>query len=145
MTLHLIKLCVGADSVDDLLSWQKQRLADMRRRGVEVMLRHTTRQMPRRRDEVLDGGSLYWVIKGEIACRQRVIDLRGRVDDDGIERCDICLDSLTVRVDPRPRGPFQGWRYFTADDAPADLAAGAGEADKFPDHLRRELRTLGVL
>ncbi len=145
MALHLIKLCVGADSVDDLLSWQTQRLADMKRRGVEVMLRHTTRQMPRRRDDILDGGSLYWVIKGEIACRQRVVDLRARVDVEGIERCDICLGSETIRVDPRPRGPFQGWRYFKAEDAPADLGADFGGAHEFPETLRRELRTLGVL
>jgi len=145
MALHLIKLCVGADSVDDLLSWQKQRLADMKRRGVEVMLRHTTRQMPRRRDDILDGGSLYWVIKGEIACRQRVVDLRARVDDEGIERCDICLDSATILVDPRPRGPFQGWRYFKTEDAPADLGASGGDAPEFPETLRRELRALGVL
>lgn len=145
MTIHLIKLCVGAESIEDLASWQTERLAGMKKRGEEAMLRHTTRQMPRRRDEILQGGSLYWVIKGEIACRQRILDLRARVDAEGIERCDICLDAPIIRVDPRPRGPFQGWRYFLDKDVPADLDLQSDGEAALPEQIRRELRSLGVV
>lgn len=143
MPLHLIKLCVGADSIEDLVSWQKERLAAKKRAGEELLLKHTTRQMPKRRDDVLDGGSLYWVIKGVLSCRQRIVDLRAFTDGEGIERCDICLDPETVRVIPRPRGPFQGWRYLEAKDAPPDLDLKGGIAE-MPDALRMELQRLGV-
>lgn len=145
MTLHLIKLCVGADSVADLRGWQADRLADKKRRGEELLLKHTTRQMPKRRDEIVGRGSLYWVIKGWIACRQSVVDLRAFVDGDGIERCDICLAPETVQVEPRPRGPFQGWRYLEPKDAPRDLGALGAGLDEMPEEMRRELRALGVL
>lgn len=145
MALHLIKLCVGVETVDELIAWQRQRLEDMARRGIEEILRHTTRQKPRRREEVLAGGSLYWVIKGEIACRQTIIDLRPRLDEEGIERCDICLSAETIRVNPRLRGPFQGWRYLQAADAPADLGQHSGGFFDCPEDMRRQLRELGVL
>jgi hypothetical protein len=145
MTLHLIKLAVGADSFEDLVAWQQQRLADKRRRGEELVLKHTTRQMPKRRDEILDGGSLHWVIKGWLCARQRVVDLRAFTDAEGIERCDICLDPETIRLDPRPRGPFQGWRYLEPKDAPPDLASLGKGVVEMPDDMRQELQRLGVL
>ena len=81
MALHLIKLCVGCDSIEDLRAWQKQRLAQLKKRGRKAELTHTTRMVPKRRDEVLDGGSLYWVIKGYVAVRQRLVDIRPFVDN----------------------------------------------------------------
>ena len=144
MPLHLIKLCVGVESRSELVDWQRRRLAEMARKGEEELLRHTTRQTPRRGAEILAGGSLYWVIRGEIACRQQIVDLRNRRDNEGIERCDICLSPLTIAVEPRPRRPFQGWRYFLAEDAPADLGDNAEITGALPDTLRRELRILGV-
>jgi hypothetical protein len=145
MPLHLIKLCVGAMSLEDLAEWQASRLADRRRRRLPPVLVHETRQMPKRRDDVLDGGSLYWVIKGLILVRQRIVDLQATVDREGVPRCDICLDPELVKVEPRPRGPFQGWRYFEARESPPDLASlPAGIAD-MPETLRRELVLLGVL
>jgi hypothetical protein len=145
MTIHLIKLAVGAESFESLVAWQVERLAEKRWRGEEVMLKHTTRQMPRRRADVLAGGSLYWVVKGLITCRQRIIDLRATVDSEGIECCDICLDPLVVRVDPRPRGPFQGWRYFEVKDAPPDLTSLPEGVADMPHDMRIELQRLGVL
>lgn len=145
MPQHLIKLCVGVESVEELIDWQRRRLADMERLGVEVLLRHTTRQSPRRREDILAGGSLYWVIKGEIACRQAILDLRSAIDDEGVERCDICLAPETVKVEPRPRGPFQGWRYLAAEDAPPDLQHDSSTPGALPESMRRELRNLGVV
>lgn len=136
--LHLIKLCVGAESVADLAAWISARVASAGRHA------HTTRMMPRRRQELLAGGSLYWVIKGELCCRQRILDLCPVMDTEGVSRCDIVLDPDLVCVDPRPRGPFQGWRYFAAKDAPPDLPQAGGDGD-LPLPLLRELRTIGVV
>ncbi|WP_413993157.1 DUF1489 family protein [Labrys okinawensis] len=139
MTLNLIKLCVGAESIADLEEWIALRL---RLAGEQI---HTTRMMPKNREAILDGGSLYWVIKGVVSCRQRILDLRGHRDEDGISRCDIVLDPAVVTVDPRPRGPFQGWRYLSATDAPPDLA-GAGTPDaELPMELQRQLRVIGLV
>ncbi len=142
MTLHLIKLCVGVDSIEDLRSWQTDRLAALKKRGHKVEIKHTTRMLPKRRVEVLDGGSLYWVIKGFIAVRQRLIDIRPFVDKEGVSRCHLVYDKDLVLVRPLPRRAFQGWRYFEAKDAPADIGkSGRG----MPDKLRRELAELGLL
>ncbi|QEN90576.1 DUF1489 family protein [Labrys sp. KNU-23] len=139
MSLNLIKLCVGAESIADLEEWIALRL---RLAGEQI---HATRMMPKNREAILDGGSLYWVIKGIVSCRQRITDLRARRDEDGISRCDIVLDPAVVAVDPRPRGPFQGWRYLNAADAPPDLAkAGSADAD-LPIELQRQLRAIGLV
>ncbi len=138
MTIHLIKLCVGAESADSLARWQKGRLKTVGR------IAHTTRMVPKRKDEVLAGGSLYWVIKGIVTVRQRVIDIDPFTDDDGIGRCDLVLDKKLVPVEPVPRRPFQGWRYLKPQDAPPDLKAGAG-GDELPPKMRAELRELGLL
>jgi hypothetical protein len=145
MALNLIKLCVGCESIDDLAQWQTQRLADYRRRGEPAELKHTTRMMPRRRDELLAGGSLYWVIKGFVQVRQRLTDIRPFTDAEGIRRCHLVLDSELVAVAPRPFRAFQGWRYYPAKDAPVDLRAAAKGADDMPAELRRQLAELGLL
>jgi hypothetical protein len=144
-TVHLIKLCVGAESIEELESWQVQRLAAYKRAGQPTFLRHTTRSMPKRRAELIAGGSLYWVIKGWVACRQRIVGLDQVVGLDGVERCDIVLEPVNHRVDPRPHGPFQGWRYLNAMDAPSDLSSmSAGVAD-MPEEMRKHLKALGVI
>lgn len=143
MALHLVKLCVGAESIRDLEEWIAERLAEKQARGEPVEQFHTTRMVPTRAGELLDGGSLYWVIKGEIACRQQLLDVRPFVDAEGVRRCRLVLDPVVRRVEPRPRGPFQGWRYLQANEAPPDLGTGTDAA--LPEELRRELRTLGLL
>jgi hypothetical protein len=145
MALNLIKLCVGAESIEDLEAWIEFRLGEMRRAGEVPEQVHTTRMVPKRVEELLDGGSLYWVIKGSVQCRQRLVDIRPFVDADGIGRCHLVLDRTVVPTDWQPRRPFQGWRYLTPADAPADLgASGAGWA-ALPTDLRRELAELGLL
>jgi hypothetical protein len=125
MSLHLIKLCVGAESIRDLEEWIEERLAEKRRKKQPVEHIHTTRMVPTRSAELLDGGSIYWVIKGEIACRQRLLDIREFNDKEGVRRCRLVLDPKVVPVMPRPRGPFQGWRYL-AGKTPQATWAGAG-------------------
>jgi hypothetical protein len=141
----MVKLCVGADSIGDLQEWIDRRLKERKRRKQPIEHIHTTRMMPTRKDEILDGGSLYWVIKGEIAAREKLVDIRPFVDKDGIKRCRLVMDGKVIPVRPKPRSAFQGWRYFLAKDAPPDLAkSGKGLAEP-PESLRRELRELGLL
>ena len=123
MPLHLIKLCVGCDSVADLKDWIKQKLNEKKKRGQKAEHIHTTRMFPKRAEELTDGGSLYWVIKGQIMCRERILDIRPTTGKDGIKRCQVVLDGKVVLVEPRPRAAFQGWRYLEDKEAPRDLCA----------------------
>ena len=145
MPLHLIKLCVGCDSVANLEDWIKQKLKEKKRRGQKPEHIHTTRMVPKRADELTDGGSLYWVIRGQITCRERILDIRPFTDKDGIGRCRVVLDGKLVLVEPRQRSAFQGWRYLEAKEAPRDLSRAAPGAAKMPEQMRRELRELGLL
>lgn len=145
MTVHIIKLCVGADSIEDLAHWQVGRLAQARRNG-EAKLHHTTRMVPKRQAEILDGGSLYWVIRGVVQVRQRIVGFDSGQKEDGTPCCLIGLDPELVPVRPTPRRPFQGWRYLGAEDAPPDLAASRhDETARMPAAMRRELAELGLL
>jgi hypothetical protein len=144
MALHIIKLCVGAESIEDLRSWVSQRAMLSIAAGMEPHSVHTTRMFPKRTDEILDGGSLYWVIKGQVQARQPIIDLIANKGSDGINRCDIVLGPEVIETSLAARRPFQGWRYLTEEDAPRDLATGSG-ADEMPADLKRELAELGLL
>jgi len=144
MPLHLIKLCVGADTVKDLEDWIRQKQKKKPRPAKREHI-HTTRMVPKRAEELLDGGSLFWVIRGQIMCRERLLDVRPFVDGEGVGRCRLVLDGKVVLVEPRPFRAFQGWRYLDSKDAPRDLDRAAPGAKDMPEHLRRELRDLGLL
>lgn len=145
MTVHLLKLCVGTDSIAELEAWHGERRARAERLGEAFVLRHVTRSRPRRADEVLDGGSLYWIIKGLIQVRQPITDLVDVTRDDGTPACAIILAPDLVPVHPRAHRAFQGWRYLEAADAPRDLESGAAVPSELPAHLAAELRDLGLL
>jgi hypothetical protein len=134
MSLHLIKLCVGVETVEELREWRAMRTSQGHKSVVP------TRQTPKRAAELVDGGSLFWVIKGQVLLRQTIL----RIDtlEAGQQPCRILLDETMVPTAPQPRRPFQGWRYLDPADAPPDLA-GAGETE-MPLHLARELRELGA-
>ena len=141
--LHLIKLCVGVESLEELAAWQKKRLAEKKKKGQKPELMHITRQTPKRAAELLDGGSLYWVIKGQIAARQQLVELRAVVRN-GVPHCGLVYDKKLVPVMRRPRAAFQGWRYFEPKDAPADVGGLKG-AKGLPEALQQELAALGLL
>ena len=145
MPLHMLKLCVGVDSVKDLEDWIKLRLKQKKKKGEKAEHIHTTRMVPKRADELTDGGSLFWVIRGEVMCRQRIRAVRPFRDKDGIGRCGLVLEPKVVLVAPRPYRAFQGWRYLAVADAPADLERAAPGAAAMPEKLRRELRELGLM
>jgi hypothetical protein len=138
MALHLIKLCVGVSEIEEMNSWVK-----ISRKSKEE-LDHVTRMFPRRKDEILPDGSLYWVIRGLILCRQPITDLQEVTGLDGIHRCRILFKPQIIEVRPTPRRAFQGWRYLKAEDAPIDLPRGEKGSD-LPDKMRRELVELGLI
>lgn len=137
--LHLLKLCVGADGPEDLATWQDSRPD---RWGGVV---HVTRMWPRREAELIAGGSLYWVMKGSIACRQTIKALEEVRGEDGIRRCAIVMEREIMRVAPSPRRAFQGWRYLDAGDAPRDVGVFGAEGDDLPEEMRRALADIGVV
>lgn len=140
--LHLQKLCVGADGPENLFEWQESRPDVECDAGAGPI--HVTRSRPKRAAELLAGGSLYWVMRGAILCRQRILGLLERRGADGLTRCAIVLDRGLVRTAPAPRRAFQGWRYLEAEEAPAD-AGRFDPADGLPDSLRRALAEVGVV
>ncbi|MBI1239247.1 MAG: DUF1489 family protein [Alphaproteobacteria bacterium] len=142
MPLHLIKLSVGTESLEGFAAWQTERLKRLRAKDKRAQLFHLTRQTPKRREEILAGGSIFWVIKGFILARQSILDLRAQPDSNGVPHCAIVYSSKLQPVVPRARGPFQGWRYLKAEDAPEDLAGGTRA---MPADLRRTLADLGLL
>lgn len=142
MTLNLQKLCVGCDSAEELAAWIGESLSRKRAAGQPSEQTHTTRMMPSRRAEILDGGSIFWVMAGTMRVRQRVLDLRRVTGEDGITRCQLLLEPVLVPVEPAVRRPFQGWRYLSQTDAPRDLASGAHT--DLPPLLIQELRMLGL-
>jgi len=145
MALNLLKLCVGCESVEDLEEWIAMRRDRQRRAGEPIENFHTTRMIPTRAAELVDGGSLYWVIKGSVQCRQRLLEVRPFVDGEGISRCHLMLDPVVVRTDWQPRRAFQGWRYLKQSEAPEDLGKGRKGVAEMPLKLRQELTELGLL
>lgn len=144
MALNLIKLCVGCDGIEDLEDWIAMKLDERRRAREPVEHFHTTRMVPTRATEITDGGSLYWVIKGNVQCRQLITEVRPFTDDDGIGRCRLILDPVVVPTHWQPRRAFQGWRYLQQADAPADIG-GRSAILEMPPQLRRDLAELGLL
>jgi hypothetical protein len=138
MTLNLIKLCVGVSEIEEMNSWVK--ISKKSNEDCD----HVTRMFPRRKDEILPGGSLYWVIRGLILCRQPIADLQEVVGADGIKRCRILFKPQIIEVRPTPRRAFQGWRYLKAEDSPIDLPRGEKGSD-LSDKMRRELVELGLI
>ncbi len=139
MALHLIKLCVGIAQFEELEAWQKYR------QGKDGVLQHITRMTPRRGEELLKGGSIYWVIKGIIQARQKLLELRPCMDSEGVAHCALILDPKLVRTQPHPRRPFQGWRYLKPEDAPRDMPRGGAGKNAMPPEMRAELMALGLL
>ena len=145
MALHLLKLCVGCDSVEHLIESVEREKARRKKAGQAPEYIHTTRMLPKRAKELEARGSLYWVIKGNIQCRQRLTAIRPFTDSNGASRCDLVMEPEVVPTYWRPRRAFQGWRYLKGPEAPADLTGGKDGMASVPAELRLELAELGLL
>ncbi len=143
MPLHLVKLCVGVVDLDQLSAWQD--LKSFSGPGGVPVVRHITRNTPRRGEEVLDGGSLYWVIKGVIQARNPIVGFEEIIGEDGKKRCGLLLSTPFVETVPTRHRPIQGWRYYEDAAAPADLGGGIAKGDKLPAELAAELKDMGLI
>ncbi len=138
--LNILKLSVGTESVDDLTQWHRAH-AHVWAPGTTE---HVTRMWPKRADEILNGGSLYWVIKGVIQARQRLLGLAERRGQDGILRCALVLDAEVIRTENALRRPFQGWRYLDPAESPRDLPKTRDHDDTLPPALAAALAEIGL-
>jgi len=141
--IHIIKLSVGTTSIEGLVAHR----AGLIQRGYgrpDGLAWHRTRMMPKRKDELLDGGSIYWVFGGKIQCRQRLIALEAGADNEGRSFCDFVMDQHLVPTVPQPKRPFQGWRYLKADEAPKDIASIGGD-ERPPEEMAQALAELGLI
>ena len=143
MTIHLQKLSVGSESITTLQAWQKRVVARRRKAGLSAYHEHVTRMFPKQAEALLDGGSIYWVIKGMMICRNEIAALEETRTRDGRKACSILMVPKLIPVAPTPKRPFQGWRYLQADAAPADITEIVG-ADELPPELRAKLSNLGA-
>ena len=142
MTIHLQKLSVGSESIQTLTDWQNHVVSKRRQQGLSAHHVHVTRMFPKRKDTLLDGGSIYWVIKGQILCRNKIVDLQ-ETTKNGHRACAILMEPELIAVLPVPRRAFQGWRYLQTSDAPADLTTAGGAAD-LPASFRAKLLDIGA-
>ncbi|MES2665097.1 MAG: DUF1489 domain-containing protein [Pseudomonadota bacterium] len=138
--INILKLCVGAESVEDLTQWHDAHRG-MWPAGTTA---HVTRMWPKREAEVTGGGSLYWVIKGVILARQRILRLEERAGADGIRRCALILDAQVIRTEAAARRPFQGWRYLDPAESPRDLVQGRAREEALPPALAQALAEIGL-
>ena len=139
-TVHMLKLSVGTDDIAGLLDWQGTRRAQTD----DGLPRHVTRMWPKRGEEILNGGSIFWVIKGVILCRQPILRLDEYLSADGIRRCSIVCQPGLIRVEATPKRAFQGWRYLSTEDAPRDLPDGRQDEEALPPELSKALAAIGV-
>ena len=145
MTVHILKLCVGVSEITELAQWQAERAQRAQACNEPFVLQHVTRNTPRRKDDVLAGGSLYWVIKRLVQVRQRITAIEPVTREDGQPACALVLDPEIVQVEPRPHRAFQGWRYLEDADAPRDIGQSGLQGESLPPALMAELKELGLL
>lgn len=138
--VNLLKLCVGAEKVEDLTAWQAMHRGESGRPNPM----HVTRMWPKRESDLLNGGSLYWVFKGQVLARQEVLRLEEVIGQDGIRRCGIVLSNEVIRTEAQPRRAFQGWRYLKPEDAPRDLPEMREGDDDLPAELASALAEIGI-
>lgn len=145
MTIHLVKMAVGIDSLDHLAEVQKERRAKLKAERGKAILIHKTRNMPKREAEIIRGGSIFWIVKGFVRVRQRILGFERCANKEGRPFCEIRLEAKLVRTVPLAHKPIQGWRYIEPENAPADLTGKAALADEMPPEMMLQLKELGLL
>lgn len=143
--INIVKLCVGIDSVEHLQDWRALKAAEALAHGETYISSHTTRMWPKRESEIVAGGSLYWVIKGAIQVRQKILRFEEVIGHDGIRRCKIVMEAELILTHNAIRRPFQGWRYLKVEDSPLDLPRGSKPSEALPLAMEQDLANLGVI
>ena len=134
MTVHLKKLAVGISSIENL----KDRQSFIFDTYGEII--NFTRNKPKRVDELIEGGSLYWIINRKVFVRQKILEIKSFVLEDGKKSAGIVLQNKLIRVRPVSMKPFQGWRYYQKSDVPTDI-----DDDNFSDENNVELSKMGFI
>ena len=142
--VNLIKLCVGITSINQLEQFQLIRREGYVKAGRLPVNIHITRNKPKRFKEIINSGSLYWVIRRQIRVRQKIIRIDDIEDAEGRKKCCLVLDPDLIKTEHRAYRPFQGWRYLEQSDAPADLSADQNGESEMPSEMEEELRGLGL-
>ena len=144
MPLNLLKMCVGVSEIDELAFRQQARILRLGEAGEPAKLLHVTRNTPRRSAAILEGGSLYWIIKGYVRVRQRIVGIEQLENEEGQSKCGLVLAPVLVRTELQSRRPHQGWRYLKHENAPMDIPIGEASHD-MPESMVAELRELGLI
>jgi hypothetical protein len=145
MTVHLLRRAFHSESLEDLAGWQAERRKEMRANGQKPKTRTMLRNFPTRQEELLDGGSIYWIVKGNIRARQRILAIQPNDDPQSRRRCVLVLETKITPTVPYPVRARRGWRYLEPGDVPPDLDKAGKGVDKLPETLAAELRELGLL
>ena len=143
--VNLVKLCVGITTINQLEQLQSMRRGEYVKAGRPPVNIHITRNKPKRSNEIINSGSLYWVIRRQIRVRQKIIRIDDIEDAEGRKKCCLVLDSDLIKTEHRAYRPFQGWRYLELSDAPADLSNNQKAGSEMPSEMEEELRGLGLL
>ena len=143
--VHLVKLCVGITTINQLEQLQSMRRGEYVKAGRPPVSIHITRNKPKRSKEIINSGSLYWVIRRQIRVRQKIVRIDDIEDSEGRKKCCLVLDSDLIKTEHRAYRPFQGWRYLEQSDAPADLSNNQKAESEMPSEMEEELRGLGLL
>ncbi len=144
--INLIKLCVGAENVSDLYNWQKNRIIPKKIGNTKSSATFlVTRMRPKRETEILNGGSIFWVFRGLILARQKILGIDKYIEEDSVLRCKIILDREIILTEPHQKKPFQGWRYLNQKDTPKDREIFSNTKTQLPLKIEKELSLIGIL
>ena len=144
MTIHLLRVAVRVHSIADLRRKQDERLQERLKQG-ETRLYTFTRNLPKRVDDLIDGGCIYWIIKKYIRVRQRILGVERHVNGEGRAYCAIQIDPEPMQVVARRQKAFQGWRYLKPEDIPLDLDISETQVTDMPEEMANDLRELGLI
>ena len=144
--VNIVKLAVGVKSVEELALIQR-RFLNQSKTQTSKGFYHSTKLMPKKHEAIVESGSLYWVIKGVICARQKIVEIIKKEDPDGVKRCRIYLENSIIKTTPIRKRPFQGWRYLKKNRTPADIVdpVTATFDEDIPLEVQQQLLEVGLL
>ena len=106
-----------------------------------------TRRTPTRANDLINGGSVYWIIKRQICARQTIADIQTLKDEDDKPFCHVIMNQQIYLTQPVAHKHIQGWRYLSPEKAPKDIGLFTpnNRPDDIPPELAAELAEAGLL